>query len=359
MTEAISNHRSAYWDNVKGVLICLVVLGHYLFAYQENLSVNLIISLIYFFHMPAFALISGFFSKNEGSSETGVLVKIGVVYVIFNTLTMIYGVFFENSPLSLIQPYNSYWYLIALIIWRVTIRSVAKIRGIVWISIIAALLIGLWGEISNVFALSRVICFYPFFLIGYKIPLGKMNVFIENRRRKDYLEGILLLVITLGLAFGFALSYYPNIDIYLMDSYSTPAFLMNRIVIFVIAALMIICLGYLIPQKPIPLINKWGRNSLAIYVLHRIITLIFVKTLPAEDYTPLYILFALAACIVTLLALGTDTVSGVFILIASRITDMIYDSEEKITVYHKNIFRYIMVLLMIIVLILPIIQMLI
>lgn len=76
MTESISSNRSAYWDNAKGILICLVVLGHYLFAYQEILSVNLIVSLIYFFHMPAFILVSGFFSKSERPSAAGAIVRL-------------------------------------------------------------------------------------------------------------------------------------------------------------------------------------------------------------------------------------------------------------------------------------------
>ena len=356
MTELISSNRSAYWDNAKGVLICFVVLGHYLFAYQENLSVNLIISLIYFFHMPAFVLISGFFSKNERSSAAGAIVRLGVIYVIFNTLMMIYAAIFENSLPSLVQPYNSYWYLVALIIWRLTVKQAAKIKGIVGISIIVALLIGFWSDISNVFALSRVICFYPFFLVGYKLPLEKINAFIDNRKREDYLKGILLLIITLGLAFVCALSFYPNVGIYLMDSYATPAFLLNRIVIFVIAALMIICMGYLIPQKSIPLITKWGRNSLAIYVLHRMITLVFVRIFPAETFTPLYILFALFACTVTLAVLGADTVSRVLNSIISRIADMVYDSAGKINEHKKAVFRCVMILLMILVLILPLIQ---
>jgi len=91
-------------------------------------------------------------------------------------------------------------------------------------------------------------------------------------------------------------------------------------------------------------------------VLHRIITLIYVRILPAEEFTLLYILFASFACIVTLLILGADTVSRVLNSMINRITDMIYDSTGKINTHKKVVFRYAMVLVMILVLILPLMQ---
>ena len=62
--------RDPYWDNLKAVLIILVVLGHYYLAeyvYAGECDWALptaLISFIYMFHMPLFAFVSGRFTKN-------------------------------------------------------------------------------------------------------------------------------------------------------------------------------------------------------------------------------------------------------------------------------------------------------
>ena len=356
MIEASGSNRVTYWDNAKGILICLVVFAHFLYAYQDNISVNLVISMIYFFHMPAFVLISGFFSKNGKSSSARSVGKLAAAYVIFNTAMMIYAVTVDKSLLSLIQPYNSYWYLLALIVWRLTIKSLAKIRGIIVISVIAALLIGFWSEISNVFALSRVICFFPFFLIGYKLPADKVSTFIVNRKREDYLKGILLLVFSLGAAYICSFYFSPDMDIYLMTPYTSPEYIVKRMIIFAVAVLVTAGLAFLVPHKPIPVLSKWGRNSLAIYVIHRVITLVFVRIFPVEDFTGIYILFAVIACAATLFVLGQDIVSRIINDMLNKIMDYLSDSTGKITARSRNIFRYTLILVMIIVLSLPLIR---
>lgn len=355
MIEASGSNRVSYWDNAKGILICLVVFGHFLYAYQDNLSVYTIVSMIYFFHMPAFILISGYFSKDGKSTTARSIGKLAVAYIIFNTAMMIYAITVDRSLLTLIQPYNSFWYLLALIVWRLTIKSLAKIRGIFAVSVIAALLIGFWSEISNIFALSRVICFFPFFLIGYKLSVDKVNTFIANRTREDYLKGILLLVFSLGSAYMFSFFFYPDMDVYLMSPYTSPEFIARRIIIFAVASLVTAGLAFIVPQKTIPLLSKWGRNSLAIYVIHRIITLIFVRIFPAADFTGIYILFASIACAATLFVLGQDVVSRTINKVLNKIMNYLSDATDKIPAHSRNIFRYVLILVMIIVLSLPLI----
>ena len=57
-------------DNIKGILIFLVVFGHFLIGYalkhQKSLSYK-IVNYIYGFHMPLFIFSSGFLSKSNNS----------------------------------------------------------------------------------------------------------------------------------------------------------------------------------------------------------------------------------------------------------------------------------------------------
>ncbi|EAF5802188.1 acyltransferase family protein, partial [Listeria monocytogenes] len=49
-------------SNIKGILIFLVMLGHYLLTMGPKQVIP--IDIIYSFHMPAFIFISGIFSQN-------------------------------------------------------------------------------------------------------------------------------------------------------------------------------------------------------------------------------------------------------------------------------------------------------
>ena len=49
------NKRSAYWDNIKGFLILLVVFAHILFQLQDiSFTINGIVDYIYMFHNKMF-----------------------------------------------------------------------------------------------------------------------------------------------------------------------------------------------------------------------------------------------------------------------------------------------------------------
>ena len=58
--------RVPFWDNARFACIVLVVLGHAVqrLTYDSDVALGLYL-LIYAFHMPAFAIISGYFSKSD------------------------------------------------------------------------------------------------------------------------------------------------------------------------------------------------------------------------------------------------------------------------------------------------------
>ena len=73
--------REAYWDNVKGILILLVVLTHFM---SREGFLNDLYSAVYLFHMPLFVFVSGLFHKNTNIKTRVIsLLLIGIVYNIF------------------------------------------------------------------------------------------------------------------------------------------------------------------------------------------------------------------------------------------------------------------------------------
>ena len=57
--------RDAFFDNMKFIMIFLVFFGHMIRLYiDDNDLLRAIYVYIYFFHIPIFVYLSGFFSKN-------------------------------------------------------------------------------------------------------------------------------------------------------------------------------------------------------------------------------------------------------------------------------------------------------
>lgn len=323
----INKNRVYYWDNIKGILISLVVMGHFLLDYVEFGYARYIVSFIYFFHMPAFVFVSGYFSKNEDARANETIAKMITIYLIFNTAIMVLSSLLFNVSYQLITPYYSFWYLIALVFWRLTIQYVEKYKDLLFFSIIAALLIGFWGDVTNVLSISRIIVFYPFFIAGYKLPSEKIFDIANNRKKNDILKAILLLLVVVFVSLYFINKIqFITLNHLAMSSYSSIYDLFVRLIIFFIAVSMIIAIINLTSQRPIILICKWGKNSLSIYVLHRFITFIFIKAFPTSNYSNVYILYAVLASAITLAALGTNFVNDMFHKIISKIIDIMKDS---------------------------------
>jgi len=344
--ELKSKPRVIYWDNAKGLLISLVVLGHYLLSYAGFAPAGKIVGIIYFFHMPAFVLVSGFLSRNEKAHSSQAILKLAAAYILFNTIMMGYALAFEGIPIRLLEPYYSYWYLLALIVWRISAKYLAQFRWILPVSFSIAFLIGFWSEISNVMALSRIICFLPFFLIGYKLPSDKINAWMAARKRVIYLEGAVLVLIMTITAF-WATKYVPSMDTYQMFPFKDPSQLVTRVCIFGVAALMIMGLALLIPGKPVPFLSKWGKNSLTIFILHRFFTLTFVHIFPVGQSDAEVIVFAFAASFLTLWLLGSDTVSTGLHKILDNAAAFLIRAKEETAEKKDRVIRTLLVVLLI------------
>lgn len=63
--------RDSQMDNIKAILLFLVALGHTLDVYKDVWNVNMyLMKYIYLFHMPLFAFITGYFTKNTERQGT-------------------------------------------------------------------------------------------------------------------------------------------------------------------------------------------------------------------------------------------------------------------------------------------------
>ena len=296
--------RSAYWDNIKGFLIILVVFAHCLFALQNVPLNNLIVDAIYMFHMPAFVFVSGYFSKSEHSRSFFPMMNLLVAFVLLNGFFLLRGIFSAEGTPSLVNPYFSAWYLLALLVWRISVPLLERVRNILPLLILFSLAAGFWAEINMQFAAVKIVVFFPYFMAGYFFSKESAE---KIRRKKFFPLGMILLVEAIAVGyFSYGAFNLTDRDL-LPNTYANLNGFFGRISLMIIAALSILTLLLASAEKNIPLLTKAGKNSLAIYLLHRPFTLLFSEKFSASEFQ---IFAALVATFLMTLIFGSDRFSG-------------------------------------------------
>ena len=111
-------------DNTKGILIFLVVLGHFL-EFNVTSRTSVILNFIYSFHMPVFVFLSGYLAKYNSKK---MIKKILLPYVIFQIIAFLFYNFFDPTKFTLIAPYHSLWYMFALFFWYMLIPFLDNVK---------------------------------------------------------------------------------------------------------------------------------------------------------------------------------------------------------------------------------------
>ncbi|MBQ7265189.1 MAG: CapA family protein [Firmicutes bacterium] len=315
--------RIAYWDNLKGILILLVVFAHILFGLQDISPVyNTTVDIIYTFHMSAFVFVSGYFGKSKNSHSFESIVKLLFLYFIFNSVMgFMYG--FK----SMLHPMYSFWYLLALALWRATAHRIAGFKSINIILLALALFIGFYPDIDNTFALARIIGFYPFYMSGYMLNREKSEKLINKKYIKRVFIG-LCFALTFGVVSYVAVKFFCYSDEALqMGAYQDPTDAFGRIVLFALSFLAIYALRYITPGKNIPVLGMFGRNSLSVFIFHRPVTLFIsehIKTMGIGEVFALSVFLTFIIC----LLFGNNFVAKYFNIFADM-GKKIFTEKEK------------------------------
>lgn len=306
---AVSRERVPYWDNVKLILIFLVVLGHMLYSRTDLELTKLLTVGIYAFHMPAFALVSGYFSTSAHARSKERIVPLLAAFVTFNGLFILYS-YLMRYDLYLTIPYYSMWWLLALVFWRLTVPHVAKVPGSLLWTIAAAVLVGFWPDADNHLAVSRIVAFYPFFLAGYRMREKGLGQKIVGMGALPKALCALLCWAAVVAGFYLANRYlhfdYANTE---YDPYLRMMDMVPRVAILAIACVGTLAVLMSAPRARLGWLSTLGANSLSIYLLHRYLVLGFQKFLAPGLSEPQFLLCSLAGSLVLLLVCGNKLVS--------------------------------------------------
>ena len=167
-----TKRRVPFWDNSRFACIVLVVLGHATqrLTYDSDIALGLYL-LIYAFHMPALAVISGYFSRSGAPTRTQmarVITDILVPYVIFEALwTLTKWLVEGQANPNPTQPSWTLWFLLALGIFRLVLPYLALLRWPLLWTVVISVVAGYLPNIDSTLSLSRTLGLLPFFTLGW------------------------------------------------------------------------------------------------------------------------------------------------------------------------------------------------
>lgn len=127
--------------------------------------------------MPCFAMISGYFSHvtSKKFKFWKDICNLLIIYCLFMSIQSIILIFYGKKPHFLIGDYGL-WYILSLISWRILLPHFIKIPYSVFWAFFFAIGVGYFDDVSLQMSLSRTSCFFPFFIVGYKMMKNEINI---------------------------------------------------------------------------------------------------------------------------------------------------------------------------------------
>lgn len=314
--------RSAYWDNIKGILMILTVFAHILLDIKGSGATRHLTNYIYTFHMPVFVFISGYFGKSENSRSSRSVLRLLFLYIVFNSfMGFVFG--FE----SILQPVNHMWYLFALMVWRLSAHRIAGFPMIIEILIFISLFAGFEMTLTQEFAAARIVGFFPFYMAGYLFKKESSDKILTGAWSKRIISGLLFLVPSCFLMYFSDKIFKYTLSQLCMSSYTFAEDCVGRICIYIISFMMVFAFLNLTPSGKIPFITSVGRYSLPVFVLHRPVTLLIDDQLKGFK-EPVKVSIAIVLTILICLIFGNAKVSAVMNSYADKGAEL-FDGKGK------------------------------
>ena len=281
--------RNDQMDNLRCLLIFAVVFGHLLeLLMGKGQNVKLVYLLIYSFHMPLFAFVSGVFAKYDPIRIRNRMIY---PYVIFQTLYLLFAnnVLEKETEMQYTTPYWLLWYLFAMIVWNLVLplfqiegQSIGKKLLLLLFAVVAGILIGFDNKAGYYLSFSRIVEFFPFFLLGVYYRQLKSEGWNRTAalwkhvggKGKKLLKGILFLLVC-AILMELVRQISGNMDeirytwLYGSMSYENADYSWHfRVISMGVALLWLLFFLLWMPAKRIPLISHIGANTMPVYLLH-------------------------------------------------------------------------------------------
>ena len=269
-----TRQRIPLFDNIKGLLIILVVAGHIMHpVHNDNPALSCIFDVMYLFHMPLFVFTSGLFAKSayrNGHLKVDRIISFLVLGALYQLAIMVInGAAF--TWMRFLRFSSAPWYLISMAWWYLLTPLLARMKpgmGLV-ASLVASLAWGFVDMSGGFLAISRTFSFLPWFALGYYCPLDA----VQRLKRQRWLWIAVGAAVLIALARVFDEQAY-RAFFYLVYGDNPYRFgareLIDRLTLIVISLTFSLAVLKLVPERA-SFLTVLGKRTLAIYVLHRLV----------------------------------------------------------------------------------------
>ena len=298
--------------NIKGVLIFILVYYHFLssvinadgganIAGLGRTGALLIAPIVMAMlcAVPLFVFISGYGAKNTDACRETAFSLYFIPYLLLSVLMAVeYGIV-NGFPMYFFpfEPLMQLWYLMAMFLWMLLLKDLARIKGIFVVSYLVSLLIGMYFNNAVVIASSgadtflslfRTLYFLPFLLIGF---FTKADAFSGIRRTKPIVglaAAAAFVAASVGLMALCCRKNAANFHVLLLmkgdGEYRNHLSGVTNLQSNLLGAGLTVCLTVLclllaavairfMPKKKIPLLTRLGDASLTVFSLHVFVTI--------------------------------------------------------------------------------------
>jgi len=302
--------REAYYDNLRLFLLFITVMCHsFKTIWKTHPLITDFYMILLLFVMPAFVVLTGFFAKGmakPGSPARMRILNIGLIYVIAQLMKMmLVGVY------SFFDPAYGNWYLVCIMVWYAALPALAKFKPqvVLSVSIIAALLVGLDHSHSTIMQMSRMVCFLPFFMLGFYISKDQAELL---KKPKVRLAGAAILVITVIICVTVWNDAIPYRLMHADTNYellklSAKKGILLRLAWYIMASALGFGVLCIIPRKR-NILTVLGTRTMPIYIIHTTVyhylinkTELFVRIGEISRVIPRFTVMTLLAISVTLI----------------------------------------------------------
>lgn len=299
--------RIDYWDNLKCLLIILVVVGHFIEPMvSKSIEAKRLWLFIYTFHMPLFIFIAGYFHRNTKIAEKMYMyIALGIVTRILIFLpNLLWGI---TTNLSIFYEGGIPWFMFVMALYIGTSFLLRNLSGklVLTISVIIALFVGYDKSINDFLVLSRYFVFFPFYWAGILLQNSNIMEFMKNFKWHVIIGfiiigGVLYLCIFHLGDFYHLRPYFTGRNPY---SWHKEAGAIIRLIAYIIASGMCFAVLSLCPFRNLPLLTRIGSRSLQIYFWHQLFRNIIVhygllKYLSSPSSKVIYVLLAILLALI-------------------------------------------------------------
>ncbi|MFE9104218.1 acyltransferase family protein [Actinomadura geliboluensis] len=294
--ETVENRkvRDPFFDNARFLAVVLVVVGHTVTLFPLTEATKPAVLLLQTFRMPLLIVIMGHLARNFTFSDDkvyGLVTHLALPYLTFETLYSVFAWYTGQAAFSLqfLLPTYLMWFLMSVIIWRLTVPFWRKVRWPLPIAVTLSV-ISYTHAMPHELTLRRLFALLPFFVLGVQLRREHLKML-----KKPGMPAVGALVLAGGAIFYYTGGrYVPEYWTYWDRGYAWlnvglfPGVLIH-LGVLLLAVILAAAVLTVVPAR-----NTWftvfGRRTMYAYLLHGFATMalvhagvtgnVFAQTLP-------------------------------------------------------------------------------